>query len=544
MTTVLKPHPWRKAPQGPVILAVMDGIGLGAGDHTDAVAQARTPTLDWLRSLPSSINIRAHGPFVGMPSKEDMGNSEVGHNALGAGRIVEQGAKRVNQAVASGDIFSSKAWQEAVACVQRSGEPLHFLGLLSDGNVHSHIHHLLAMIKRAAKERVERVRVHCLLDGRDVPVRSALKYIDQLEELLGHLRAQDLDYRIASGGGRMRITMDRYESDWSMVARGWDIHVHGQGRQFASAREAVETLYQETGQGDQFLPGFVIADGNGAVGPICDGAAVILFNFRGDRAIEISQAFEEDEFTPFDRGRRPGVYFVGMMQYDGDRNLPRHYLVEPPRIKHTLGERLARAGLRQLAISESHKFGHVTYFFNGNRADYFDPQLERYVEIPSDLSPLDERPWMKATEITDRLLSEMDDFKPHFVRLNYANGDMVAHTGDLHATILAVEVVDLCLKRLVAATKQHKGVLVLTADHGNADQMFDVRADGSLHVRTSHSLNPVPFVIYDPRESAQGPELGQVHEPGLAHVAATCLELLGFAVPEDYFPSLLRNLPL
>ena len=535
----LLPHPWRRAPEGPVVTIVMDGVGLGLGDVGDAVSQANTPNLDTLRALPSFTSLLAHGTAVGMPSDADMGNSEVGHNALGAGRILEQGAKLVNAALASGALFRGPVWREAVATVMASGEPLHFIGLLSDGNVHSHIDHLVAMLREAATEGVPRVRVHVLLDGRDVPGRSALIYVDRLEAVLAELSQDGRDYRIASGGGRMVVTMDRYESDWNMVARGWQLHVRGEGRRFPGVRAAVEALYKETGLDDQNLPGFVIADAMGPVGPIRDGAAVILFNFRGDRALELTRAFEQEQFTAFARGERPRVVFAGMTQYDGDLHLPQKYLVAPPAIAGTMGELLALAGVSQLAISETHKFGHVTYFWNGNRSEPFDPRLETYIEIPSDLSPLEQRPWMKAAEITDRLIAELDRLQPRFIRLNFANGDMVGHTGDLHATVLAVEAVDLCIGRILGAIRKRKGIAVITADHGNADQMFDRRPDGSLQVRTSHSLNRVPFAIVDPREPDFGPRLAPPAGAGLSNVAATCLELLGFAAPEGYRGSLL-----
>jgi 2,3-bisphosphoglycerate-independent phosphoglycerate mutase len=537
----LAPHPSRHAPDGPVVAVVMDGVGLGVGDVGDAVCQARTPTLDWLRSLPSYTSLLAHGTAVGMPSDADMGNSEVGHNALGAGRIIDQGAKLVSQAIASGAVWQGPVWRAAVDRVKQTGEPLHFIGLLSDGNVHSHIDHLLAMLRKAAQEGVLRARVHALLDGRDVPGRSALGYIDRLEAALAELSTGDRDYRIASGGGRMVVTMDRYEADWGIVARGWQIHVRGEGARFPSARAAVEQLYKETGLDDQNLPGFVIADERGPVGRICDGAAVILFNFRGDRALELTRAFDEDNFTHFDRTPRPQVLFAGMTQYDGDLGLPRSYLVAPPAIAGTMGELLAHAGQSQLAISETHKFGHVTYFWNGNRSEPFDPALETYVEVPSDLAPLEQRPWMRAAEITDRMIAEIDRVAPRFVRVNYANGDMVGHTGDLQATILAVECVDLCLGRVIAAVRKRKGIVVVTADHGNADQMFDRRPDGSLQVRTSHSLSRVPFAVVDPREPGGGPRMAPGPAPGLSNVAATCLELLGFTPPEGYRASLLAR---
>jgi 2,3-bisphosphoglycerate-independent phosphoglycerate mutase len=527
-------------------MVVMDGIGLGRGDASDAVAQARTPTLDSLMALRSFAPLRAHGTAVGMPSDKDMGNSEVGHNAIGAGRVFEQGAALVQDAIDTGRIFDSAAWTDSTARVRASGEPLHFIGLLSDGNVHSHIDHLVAMIERCAVDEVPAVRVHALLDGRDVPVRSALDYVDRLEQVLEQHRGSGRDYRVASGGGRMTTTMDRYEADWSMVERGWRHHVRGEGRRFASLREAVLTLYDESELGDQDLPAFVIADDDGPTGPIRDGAAVVFFNFRGDRALEISQAFDDDRFEAFDRGPRPDVLYAGMMEYDGDRHVPRRYLVEPPAIDRTMGELLARSGRRQVAVAETHKFGHVTYFWNGNRSEPFDARLERYLQIRSDLEPEAERPWMKAAEVTDTVISSLrpgDGAAADLVRVNYANGDMVGHTGVFESTRIACEVVDLCLQRLVAATRAVDGVLLVTADHGNADHMFD-DVDGDRRVRTSHSLNPVPFLIFDPREAGDAPALDReivASQPGLGNLAATALELMGFATPEGYLPSLLAD---
>ncbi|MEM9460744.1 MAG: 2,3-bisphosphoglycerate-independent phosphoglycerate mutase [Myxococcota bacterium] len=543
MADPLASHPVFTAPEGPVVCVVMDGVGIGAHDDGDAVHLAHTPTLDWLRTLPSATTLLAHGPAVGMPSNKDMGNSEVGHNALGAGRIFDQGATLVAQAIERGSIFEGPVWRDAVTRVTQSGEPLHLLGLLSDGNVHSHIDHLLALLRQAGHQGVARARVHMLTDGRDVPARSALGYVDQLEATLAELREAGLDYRIASGGGRMHITMDRYEADWAMVERGWQTHVHGQGRRFASAREAIATLYDENPQvDDQFLPAFVIADDQGPVGTIRDGAAVLLFNFRGDRALEISRAFEDEDFSAFDRGSRPDVLYAGMMQYDGDLKLPRRFLVDPPAIDRTMGEMLAAVGRRQLALAETQKYGHVTYFWNGNRTDAFDPERETYVEIPSDNVPFEQRPWMKAAEVTDVLIEHLRAGRFDFGRINYANGDMVGHTGQLDATRVAVETVDLCLARLVPVIREQRGVLVVTADHGNADQMFDPGPDGSRKVRTSHSLNVVPFTIFDPRAPGEGPPVRRSPTDApfsLGNVAATCLELLGLTPPEDYRPSML-----
>ncbi len=545
----LKRHPNFPGVPGPVVVCVMDGVGIGHHDDSDAVWLARTPALDWLADHTLSTTLVAHGKAVGMPSDDDMGNSEVGHNALGAGRIFDQGAKLVAKSIASGALFESGAWCDLVKRVRGSGEPLHFIGLLSDGNVHSHIDHLFAMLRRCDTEQVERVRVHILLDGRDVPETSALLYVDALEGLLESLRAQrGRDYRIASGGGRMTITMDRYEADWSMVERGYHTHVEGVGRGFKSARAAIETFREEqAGIGDQFLPNFVIVDDAGRpVGPIRDGAGVIFFNFRGDRAIEISRAFEEDAFDAFERGTRPDVLFAGMMEYDGDLRVPRRFLVEPPTIDRTLGEYLVRNGAPLLAISETQKFGHVTYFWNGNRSGHFDAQLETYLEIPSDLRPFEERPWMKAAEIADRLIDELRTGRFRHARVNFANGDMVGHTGDREATITAIQALDIQIGRLAAATRQLRGALIVTADHGNADEMFERNAKtgevlsdaaGTPRPKTSHSLNEVPLYVYIPGAQLR---LGALPQRGLANVAATTLQLMGYAAPADYAPSLLE----
>jgi 2,3-bisphosphoglycerate-independent phosphoglycerate mutase len=551
----LSKNPKFGAIKGPVVICVMDGVGVGIEDESNAVWLARTPNLDFLRAQCPNLDLAAHGVAVGMPSDADMGNSEVGHNALGAGRVFDQGAKLVQQAVDDGELFRGEAWKECTTRVKTSGQPLHFIGLLSDGNVHSHIQHLKAMLVRADVEGVQEARVHVLLDGRDVHSTSSLLYVEELETLLAQLRDKGRDYRIASGGGRMRVTMDRYEADWGMVALGWKTHVQGEGRQFSSAREAIETFRAERPSvDDQNLPPFVVAKDGLPVGPIRDGSAVIFFNFRGDRAIEITRAFEDPTLTAFERGRRPNVVFAGMMQYDGDLHLPKRFLVPPPAIERSLGEYLAGNGVSQLAISETQKYGHVTYFWNGNRSGKFDDKLETYVEIPSDTLPFEERPWMKAAEITDRLIAELETGKHRHARVNYANGDMVGHTGDRDSAVLAVEAVDLSVGRLMRSVAALGGVLLITADHGNADEMYEHKGKelvrdgaGRLRVKTSHTLNPVPFYLYAPTvaglelQSASAGSGIQGRLPGLANVAGTTLDLLGFNAPEGYFPSLLRG---
>ncbi len=547
----LKKHPTFAGVRGPVLIVVMDGVGCGASNEGDAVWLARTPTLDRLARVSLTTQLRAHGTAVGLPSDDDMGNSEVGHNAFGAGRVFDQGAKRVQMAIESGEIFRGEEWKKLVRRVHETGEPMHFIGLLSDGNVHSHIEHLFAMLRRCSEEGVRRVRVHILLDGRDVPETSALEYVEALEKLLSELNQQPArDYAIASGGGRMFMTMDRYGADWAMVERGWKHHVLGEGRGFSSAVEAIETLRAENpSMIDQDLLGFVIVGEEGRpVGPIRDGAAVVLFNFRGDRALELTRAFTEPDLKEFDRGLIPDVEFVGMMEYDGDLKLPRHYLVQPPHIDRTIGEYLARNHVTQFACSETQKFGHVTYFWNGNRSGMFDEGYEEYVEVPSDRVPFEQRPWMKAAEITDVTLAALQRAGLRHARINYANGDMVGHTGNLDASVIAVEAVDLSLGRIIPMIEKLEGALIVTADHGNCDEMFELDkksgdfkrdAEGHLRNKTSHTLNPVPCYIYVPGEHALRLD-DRVESPGLANVAATTLELLGYDRPEGYEPSLLR----
>jgi 2,3-bisphosphoglycerate-independent phosphoglycerate mutase len=548
----LRSHPSQR-PAGPVVLVIMDGVGRGAGDEADAVAIAATPTLDRLWVPGARAELRAHGTAVGLPTDDDMGNSEVGHNALGAGKIHAQGAKLVAKAIASCAIFDSPTWR---AVVERgvAGGAVHFMGLLSDGGVHAHIDHLEALLGGAARAGCNRLYVHALLDGRDVAPTSALLYADRLEAFLGHLRATlGVDARVVSGGGRMGVTMDRYEADWRIVERGWHAHVLGDARPFPSLRAAIEAFRDEAlGILDQDLPAFTLHDGGRPIAPIVDGDAVVFFNFRGDRAIEITRAFDDQAFDKFDRVRHPDVVFAGMMQYDGDLHLPHRYLVEPPTIDGTMGELLAHSGVTQLAISETQKYGHVTYFWNGNRSGLFDPALETYVEIPSDRISFDERPWMKAAEITDRLITELRAGRHRFVRVNYPNGDMVGHTGAFDATVIAVETVDLQLARLAKVVDELHGILVVTADHGNADEMFQRdkagrvlrdKVSGRGVIKTSHTLNAVPFLIHD---NARGdrydldPAKVAAGAAGIANVTATCLELLGFLPPDDFEPSMLR----
>ncbi|MCF8057033.1 MAG: 2,3-bisphosphoglycerate-independent phosphoglycerate mutase [Desulfocapsa sp.] len=534
----LSPLSGYKSFPGPLLAVVMDGVGIGPADESNGVHMAYTPVLDELLKEKLATRLRAHGKAVGLPTDSDMGNSEVGHNALGAGRIFAQGAKLVNEALHSGAVFQGESWKEVRERTDNGGT-LHFIGMVSDGNVHSHVDQLNRMLEQCRDEGIAEVRVHGLLDGRDVAPKSGLEYFGPLEKKLSILSEDGRDYCMASGGGRMVVTMDRYGADWRIVEKGWQAHVLGVGRGFSSACEAIQTYYDEDSEmTDQYMDSFVIERAGKPVGTIEDGDAVILFNFRGDRAIELSRAFDEQDFDEFDRVRRPDVFFAGMMQYDGDAMIPTHYLVEPPAIDRTLGEYLCAAGVTSYAISETQKFGHVTYFWNGNKSGYIDEQLEKYVEVESDRVTFDLRPWMKASEITDKVIEAILSRKYKFIRLNFANGDMVGHTGVPVSVRIAVETVDLMLRRLLPVLKKEKGVAVITADHGNADCMW-IEKQGERTPMVAHTRNPVPFIVKD-YSGENVFTLRPIEEAGLANVAATLLNLLGFMAPSDYEPSLLQ----
>ncbi|MBN2651067.1 MAG: 2,3-bisphosphoglycerate-independent phosphoglycerate mutase [Spirochaetales bacterium] len=547
MVDGLKKHSKMSRRQGPVVLVIMDGVGYGKYAEGDAVLDAKTPNLDALAASCPATKLFAHGTYVGLPSDDDMGNSEVGHNAIGCGRVFAQGAKLVSAAIESNLMFEGATWQKLTANTKEKESTLHFIGLLSDGNVHSHINHLKAMIKKAKADGVKKVRVHALLDGRDVGETSALDYFQPMEDFLKELSVDGFDARIASGGGRMNITMDRYNANWDMVKKGWETHVLGEGRFFADSIEAINVLREETNAIDQDLPPFVIADNGKAIGTIEDGDSVIFFNFRGDRALEMTASFEtKGEFKYFDRKRVPSVEYAGMMEYDGDLHIPSQYLVVPPAIDRTMGEFFCASGVKTFAISETQKYGHVTYFFNGNKLGKLCDELEEYEEILSDVIPFEQKPLMKCKEITDRVVDVIAEGKFDFIRLNFPNGDMVGHTGVYKAVIESMEGLDAQIGRLKEAVEKAGGVMIISADHGNADDMYEHKksgevvrsAEGKPKAKTSHSLNPVPCIIFDP--VSKGEYKKELKSGlGISSLAATCMEFLGFEKPEDYNESVL-----
>lgn len=531
--------------KGPVVLIIIDGVGIGARDAFDAFHLARTPVLESLFETGEYRTLLAHGTAVGLPTDGDLGGSEVGHNTMGAGRIIDQGPKLVDNAFADGSVFSGH-WKNVISNIGAGGA-LHLVGLLSDGGIHSNDRHMHQMIERARSEGVQRLYVHVLLDGRDVPDKTGHQYISALESVMAPYCDAGMDYRIVSVGGRMVSVMDRYDANWSVVETGWNAMVHGQGSQFKTAIEGL-AHYRHTIEdlSDQYVPAYLVVADNKPT-TINDGDGVILVNFRGDRAIELCAAFEgKNDFTAFNRGRVPDISFAGMMLYDGDLGIPAQYLVKPPRTSGCLSEYLAANGIRQFACAETQKYGHVTYFWNGNRSGMFDSELEEYVEILSDVCPFEQRPWMKSAETADALIDAINSNEYQFLRVNFAGGDMVGHSGLMEPTIVALESIDLSVGRVLKAIKEVKGCVILTADHGNAEDMVErdktgqalLDEEGAPRRRTAHSLNPVPFCILDYAQRGFSMR-DDLPSGGLANLAPTILELLGITVPREYTDSLI-----
>ena len=539
---------------GPIVLAILDGVGLAPDGPGNAVSKARTSFLGRAAREYPHVALDASGEAVGLVAGQ-MGNSEVGHNTMGAGRAIKQGIARIEEAFATGEVFNSEAWKGAILRVlDKRGQDnldkssnswyngeidqrtLHFAGIFSDGGVHSHISHLEQMVAQAYRDGARRMRIHAIFDGRDVAPQAEPKYIQRFEAFVTQF--PDADIKIASGGGRMTTVSDRYENDWRMVARGWDMMVNGEADYyFKSAEEAISILRRvHPGVQDQNLPAFVVVDNDEKpVGKIEKGDALIYFDFRADRAIEIAMAFTYWDFPYFNRGNYTpdDVYFAGMTEYNSDTHVPEHRLVEPVAINETLNRFLGERGVSQLAVSETVKFGHVTYYFNGN--GYEKAAGEEHMQIDSYTEPYETRPWMRTAEITDRVIAEMPNYK--FVRLNFPGGDMVGHTADMEATIVAMEAIDLSLARIAAKVDEIGGALVIVADHGNAEELLD--ANGAK--KTSHTTNKVPCIIYDNTVNKVKYQLAPVYNPGLANIAATMAVLLGQNdYPESWDTSLIE----
>ena len=530
--------------RGPLIHVVLDGWGVGPPDETNAIHQAVLPVMDGLIQNHPYTQLWTHGKYVGLPSENDLGGSEVGHMTMGAGVIKQQGPTLIKKLMQSGDFFEIPVLTKIIKNCLDHDTPLHLLGLLSDGNIHSHLDHMQAIVYHAFQAGIRRCYVHALLDGRDVGVQSALNYTEQFEKLFSELKEQrgDIDYAFASGGGREAVTMDR-DSNWGKVEEGWNIHVKGKSEnRFPRIRDAIEYFRNKNpGIIDQDIPGFVLVRNGKAIATIEDNHGLIFTNFRGDRAIEFSKAILEEEFPHFERHVRPQVMFVGMTQYDQDDEIPAEYLVGTPEVDEPFGKRILELGLKQFRLSETQKYPHVTFFYNGGYREPLDSSMENYHLIESDKIPsFASQPAMKAGEISNKAVEFIRSGEYQYGLINFANADMVGHTGDFQAALNAVETVDVALNSIVRAIAEMKGILVITADHGNADQMLIENCNGVMEINTKHSLNPVPFIIFDPLYNGDYhlKPFGEDYNNNLSNVAATNFILLGQPVPDDLAPPL------
>lgn len=533
--------------RGPLIHVVMDGWGIAPASDYNAISIANTPVMDQLTGNYANTQLYAHGLHVGLPSEKDMGGSEVGHLTMGAGMVLEQGPTYIKRLIDTGEFNQSPVLEELVQNALTHSTPLHLIGLLSDGNIHSHIEHFEAVAKHAFKSGIKKLYVHAMLDGRDTPIQSALQFTEQLEKLFHELSQErsDIDYAFASAGGREVITMDR-DQNWSKIEEGWNLHVHGKAEyQFSSIEEGVTYFRNETtGIVDQDLPGFVLVKDGKPVGTIEDKHSVIFMNFRADRAIEFSQAIEEDDFSHFDRGNRPNVLFAGMTIYDQDTELPAKYIVGSTKVDDPFGKRILELGKKQFRLTETQKFAHVTFFFNGGYRNPLDDRAETYELIASDkVKSFDLAPAMQADAIQHKAKEFIESGQFDYGLINFANADMVGHTGQLDAAVKAVEAADQALGEIVKSIKKASGLLVVTADHGNADQMrsFNKKKD-IWEPDTKHSLNPVPFVIYDPLfdNNYQLKQLTEEQPLNLGQIAATNMILMGQDLPTDLSDSLFQ----
>ncbi|MCI8645517.1 MAG: 2,3-bisphosphoglycerate-independent phosphoglycerate mutase [Firmicutes bacterium] len=494
----------------PTMLMIMDGFGENKDTYGNAIAQAKTPGLDKLFSDYPKTSLEACGLAVGLPEGQ-MGNSEVGHLNIGAGRIVYQELTRITKEIEDGSFFDNAALSQAMEHVLSWGSALHLLGLVSDGGVHSHLKHLLALIDMAAQKGIKELYVHCFLDGRDVPPRCAAGY---LKELKAHMEKKGLG-KISVISGRY-YAMDR-DKRWERVVLAYDAMTLGEGQQADSSEQAVSAAYDRD-ENDEFVKPTVVAGGQ----PVKDGDAMIMFNFRPDRAREITRAFVADEFDGFERKKKiQNLFYVCMTQYDAQ--MPNVQVAFPPQtLTNTLGEYLADQGLTQLRIAETEKYAHVTFFFNGGVEA--PNRNEDRILIPSPkVATYDLQPEMSAYLVTEKALSEIASDKYDVIILNFANADMVGHTGVMDAAVAAIEALDQCVPKIADAVLARGGQILLTADHGNADNML--KEDGS--VVTAHSLNPVPLlhIAKDPVQLKDGGKL--------ADLAPTLLELMNLPIPEE-----------
>ncbi|MFA7454738.1 MAG: 2,3-bisphosphoglycerate-independent phosphoglycerate mutase [Desulfobulbaceae bacterium] len=509
-------------PTQTLLLAILDGWGHGEPSPTNAITVARTPNMDrWTAEYPFTTLV-AHDGLVGLPEGQ-MGNSEVGHLNIGAGRIVYQDFTRVNKAIDSGELFTNPVLASLMDRVKTMNSSLHFFGLLSDGGVHSHINHLKALLEMARRKGLEKVFVHCFMDGRDTPPQSGAAYMQELVDTMRSLGCG----RVATICGRY-WAMDR-DTRWDRVEKAWDALTAGIGVKSADPVLAVKEAYLR-GENDEFIKPIVMVDGGRPVAEVADSDGVIFFNFRADRARELTRAFTDKEFTGFALSRRPSLAgFVTFTEYDQRFTLP---VVFPPvNLHNILGEVVSRHGLRQLRIAETEKYAHVTYFFNGGSEYPFPGETRILIDSPRDVATYDQKPEMSAFEVTERLIAELRKAEAagapfDFIVLNFANGDMVGHTGILEAAVKACEAVDQCLGKIAGYLLGNGGTMLITADHGNAEVMADPATHGPY---TAHSLNPVPLILVDDRYRDCTLRSGGA----LKDIAPTILALLDIPAPPE-----------
>ena len=496
----------------PVMLMILDGFGINPNEKGNAVAIANTPNIDKLKKTWPTTIIHTSGLDVGLPEGQ-MGNSEVGHTNIGAGRIVYQDLTRITKSIQDGDFFSIKEFSDAIDNCKKNNSNLHIMGLLSDGGVHSHIRHLVALLEFAKRKDFENVYVHCFMDGRDTPPTSGEGYIAKLEEKM----KENGVGKIATIEGRF-YAMDR-DKRWNRVKEAYDAMVNGVGEEATSALGAIEASYQKE-VFDEFVEPTLICNNDEPIATIQKNDSVIFFNFRPDRAREITRTLVDPDFDGFKRDYFP-VYFVCFTQYDA--TLPNvHIAFKPTTLENTFGEYISKKGLTQLRIAETEKYAHVTFFFNGGEEKQY-PGEDRILVPSPKVATYDLKPEMSAKEVTEKVIEAIQSQKYNCIILNYANPDMVGHTGNLEATVKAIETIDDCVGKVVEEVNKVQGVLLITADHGNAEQMIDY-ATGEPH--TAHTTNPVPFILV-------GKEDAKLKPGRLADLAPTMLDIMGLEKPKE-----------
>ena len=497
----------------PIMLMILDGFGINENENGNAIKLAKTPNIDTLMKKYQTTEIYTSGLKVGLPEGQ-MGNSEVGHTNIGAGRIVYQELTKITKSIEDGDFFTIPEFTEAIENCKKYNSKLHIMGLVSDGGVHSHIRHLYGLLEMAKRRDFENVYVHCFLDGRDTPPASAEGYLLQLEE---KMREKKIG-KIASICGRY-YAMDR-DKRWDRVKKCYDALVKGEGNKAPSATIAIENSYQKE-VFDEFVEPTVICNGETPVATIQEHDSVIFFNFRPDRAREITRAIVDKDFNEFETEKKD-VYFICFTSYDETMpNVKIAFKKEP--LVNTFGEVISKNGLTQLRIAETEKYAHVTFFFNGGEEKQY-PGEDRILIPSPKVSTYDLKPEMSAIEVTDNVVNAINSDKYDVIILNYANPDMVGHTGSLPAAIKAVETIDNCIGKVVDAILKHHGTLLITADHGNCEQMIDYKT-GDPH--TAHTTNPVPLILVTENDKLK------IKSGKLADLAPTMLEILGIDKPKE-----------